>query len=495
MNVRNLTDATHLQTPCIICLILIHTAQNKEVTIQFDLINKAFSFTKMVRKMTIWFYQLEGQEALGPVPTETLKTLAKNGKLMPTDLIWKEGYEKWVKAKRLQGLFPKSIFVLPPIPDDRKNKTESTSGQNKQENIYEIKIQPKTAKIQDKDSTQINLDQLINPDKNIAQASYNLNKHEPNNNRQDFPPPLPVTTEDAQIWFFSKGKTQYGPISSSELLKLSAIGQINPQDMVWNSDIPDWIPFEETVLFKSKIPKGSLINGKGKTTENVLMSDNYPQKNSGDIISIKTISTTNKSEFLQESFELKTFSKSDNEASIEWRNRKIPGPNGLGVFGKMFSKTIKEFNFSDKVKINKLTESNEPIYSEDILDYLKSSFEKRNFSVQIFETAIIVSKKNTSKSTENLPNIFFQSNSFIKIKETLDKSKWILDIKGEGYYWTKVAEQILTSGFLFIVFILLFWPCICFIPLMFQCPEEEIVKNHIQNEVKEIVEKINFDLI
>ena len=255
-------------------------------------------FTKMVRKMTIWFYQLEGQEALGPVPTETLKTLAKNGKLKPTDLIWKDGYEKWVKAKRLQGLFPKSIFVLPPIPDDRKNKTESTSGQNKQENIYQIKIQPNTAKIQEKDSTQINLDQLINPDKNIAQASYNLNKHEPNNNRQDFPPPLPVTTEDAQIWFFSKGKTQYGPISSSELLKLSAIGQINPEDMTWSRDIPDWIPFKETILFKSKPPKGSSINEKGKTKENVLMSDNYPQKNSGDIISTKKIATTNETEFL-----------------------------------------------------------------------------------------------------------------------------------------------------------------------------------------------------
>ena len=126
----------------------------------------------------------------------------------------------------------------------------------------------------------------------------------------------------------------------------------------------------------------------------------------------------------------------------------------------IFNFAFLKFNFSDKVKINKITESNDPIYPEDILEYLKSSFEKRNFSVQIFETAIIVSKKNTSKSTENLPNIFFQSNSFIKIKETLDKSKWILDIKGEGYYWTKVAEQILTSGFLFILF---FWPCICLI--------------------------------
>ena len=126
--------------------------------------------------MTNWFYQLEGQEALGPVPTETLKTLAKKGILKPTDLLWKNGYEKWVKAKRLQGLFPESTSVLPPIPDDRKNKTESTSGQNKQVNIHQRMSQPKTAKIQEKDSTQINLDQLINPDKNIAQANYNLNK-------------------------------------------------------------------------------------------------------------------------------------------------------------------------------------------------------------------------------------------------------------------------------------------------------------------------------
>ena len=170
--------------------------------------------------MTNWFYQLEGQEALGPVPTETLKTLAKKGILKPTDLLWKNGYEQWVKAKRLQGLFPESTSVLPPIPDDRKNKTESTSGQNKQENIHQRKNQPLTAKIKEEDSTQINLDHLINPDENIAQANYNSNKHEPNNNGPDFPPPLPVTTEDAQIWFFSKGKTQYGPISSSELLKL-----------------------------------------------------------------------------------------------------------------------------------------------------------------------------------------------------------------------------------------------------------------------------------
>jgi hypothetical protein len=78
--------------------------------------------------MTNWFYQLEGQEALGPVPTETLKTLAKKGILKPTDLIWKDGYEKWVKAKRLKGLFSLeegTAHSINPLKSDKSKKKQN----------------------------------------------------------------------------------------------------------------------------------------------------------------------------------------------------------------------------------------------------------------------------------------------------------------------------------------------------------------------------------
>jgi hypothetical protein len=76
---------------------------------------------------------------LGPVPTETLKTLAKKGILKPTDLIWKEGYEKWVKAKRLRGL---EFISSGKIPNNniKFNNHLSTSNTSLSENETKIKI-------------------------------------------------------------------------------------------------------------------------------------------------------------------------------------------------------------------------------------------------------------------------------------------------------------------------------------------------------------------
>jgi len=51
-----------------------------------------------------WFY-IKNEKEIGPVSSSDLLTLSKSGKLEPTDLVWKEGLEKWVSAKNIKDLF------------------------------------------------------------------------------------------------------------------------------------------------------------------------------------------------------------------------------------------------------------------------------------------------------------------------------------------------------------------------------------------------------
>ena len=82
-----------------------------------------------------WHYQHGGQNH-GPLTSADLKESAVAGKLLPTDLVWKEGMEKWVPAKSVKGLFPAGVAATdkptpttqtpakavrtgpPPLPDD-----------------------------------------------------------------------------------------------------------------------------------------------------------------------------------------------------------------------------------------------------------------------------------------------------------------------------------------------------------------------------------------
>ena len=57
-----------------------------------------------------WFFLNAGQQQ-GPVSAEQLKQLAGEGRLLPSDLVWKEGMAQWAEAKNIKGLFPP-----PPLP-------------------------------------------------------------------------------------------------------------------------------------------------------------------------------------------------------------------------------------------------------------------------------------------------------------------------------------------------------------------------------------------
>ncbi len=71
-----------------------------------------------------WFYSV-GETRQGPVAEDDLKRLAVDGKLKPSDLVWRDGMPDWVEARTVSVLFPprteqaRGDFVGgSPYPDD-----------------------------------------------------------------------------------------------------------------------------------------------------------------------------------------------------------------------------------------------------------------------------------------------------------------------------------------------------------------------------------------
>jgi hypothetical protein len=59
-----------------------------------------------------WFFTRNGKDCLGPFSSQQLRQLAANGLLLPSDLVLREGEQKWVKASSIPGLFPKASAAV-----------------------------------------------------------------------------------------------------------------------------------------------------------------------------------------------------------------------------------------------------------------------------------------------------------------------------------------------------------------------------------------------
>ncbi len=68
-----------------------------------------------------WYY-VRNKQRMGPVYSSELKRLAASGHSQPTDMVLKEGHQKWIPASTVKGLFPKApAEELVPIPGATPN--------------------------------------------------------------------------------------------------------------------------------------------------------------------------------------------------------------------------------------------------------------------------------------------------------------------------------------------------------------------------------------
>jgi hypothetical protein len=55
-----------------------------------------------------WFYEYDGKK-IGPIPSETLRHLARHGAISKTSPVWKQGMSASVHAEKVKGLFDSSL--------------------------------------------------------------------------------------------------------------------------------------------------------------------------------------------------------------------------------------------------------------------------------------------------------------------------------------------------------------------------------------------------
>ncbi len=76
---------------------------------------------KKKKKPAEWYF-MKGEKRCGPISSQTLQERANIGRLQPDHLVWREGLDEWLPAKKVQGLFPKNM----PVPKVSISTSEST---------------------------------------------------------------------------------------------------------------------------------------------------------------------------------------------------------------------------------------------------------------------------------------------------------------------------------------------------------------------------------
>ena len=74
-----------------------------------------------------WHYTSGGQQ-VGPVSAAELKSLARAGKLAPTDMLWKEGMSEWRPASSVKELFPAPAPSVSSPPSPPSSSSPAVAG-------------------------------------------------------------------------------------------------------------------------------------------------------------------------------------------------------------------------------------------------------------------------------------------------------------------------------------------------------------------------------
>jgi len=68
------------------------------------------------------------------------------------------------------------------------------------------------------------------------------------------PPPLPAA-QPAQpapaIWHYAIGDVQHGPVTASQLIDLLSNRTLSRDTLVWNQEMPGWLPIKDTPEFRN----------------------------------------------------------------------------------------------------------------------------------------------------------------------------------------------------------------------------------------------------
>ncbi len=94
--------------------------------------------------MAQWYCMVGGQR-YGPISPQTLEQWAQEGRIRPSDSIWREGMPTWVPASTVEGLFVVPPAPPPPIPPRRRVPPPSAGGSGGATPNYALTAQAREA--------------------------------------------------------------------------------------------------------------------------------------------------------------------------------------------------------------------------------------------------------------------------------------------------------------------------------------------------------------
>lgn len=159
------------------------------------------------------YYYARSNDKYGPFTAAGLRELAASGQLLPTDLVWEDGAEKWVAAGKVHGLFPnRSLPAEPALPPPSPAAAAAgshppTSGGPSSAGILAGQVAP---------------------------PSW------PESPAPAMPAQLP--TDPQPRFYTARGGQQFGPFTAPQLQQWATAGQLPPTDHIAQEGATTWTP-------------------------------------------------------------------------------------------------------------------------------------------------------------------------------------------------------------------------------------------------------------
>lgn len=281
----------------------------------------------------------------------------------------------------------------------------------------------------------------------------------------------------ANQWYITRHGATSGPYSSRDLATFAASGHLLPTDLVWKDGMTEWQPAARLKGLFGPPPVPALPAVIPLPALPALPVAGY----------FPPPAAVAASEIVHD----------DPDAEEAWDRRESPMARRKGLFSGLLKKRCEQFLFQYKYRTPQESFAGRAITREDLLDKLARNYEANGFQVTVFThslMAVHLHGKSSSADSANstaLAGVGTKTNVLVRLVES--GTGYVLDAKGEAYFWPLVLEQ-LASGVVLVFFALIFfWPCLCLLPFAFGMEGDE-VKLALQQQVKLPLEKLVLDL-
>ena len=261
-------------------------------------------------------------------------------------------------------------------------------------------------------------------------------------------------------YFLAVNQETIGPFTAEEVKERINTGLINQSTLVWQQGMEQWVQIGSLPIFDFVVHKKDIIPPPLPNNSNMVKS---PEK-----------------EKRQGSYQM------PNKELIGtiWAERTACSRKSNGFLGSIIgNKQIKSHVLNGTGRVPKVNSFQESITREEIYEKLCSRAQSQGFVVQDRDPILVLKRYGEMESDS-----YAIMNSFCILWIADRPNGWEIKYKAETEFFSKAMDKMLSTVALFIVFLLIFWPCICLIPLIWGFDEDKC-RHEVDEMYSELIKK------